>query len=199
MNEKINMKTNFILNLFFQVLNLVVPLITTPYVSRVLEADNIGLYSYALSVVSYFGIFGSLGFSIYGQLAIAKVRDDIKTRSSIFWEINFCRASCFIFSILLYLMIALKSNQYCKMYLVLSLYLLTQLLDISWYYQALEQFKETVTRNAIVKLIGLVLIYIFVKQKSDIYICLYTSRIKFHRNYDTLVSSEKICRFFGYE
>ena len=62
---------NYIYNLAYQIINLIFPLITTPYVSRILGADGIGVYSYTISIVTYFVLFGSLGISLYGQRQIA--------------------------------------------------------------------------------------------------------------------------------
>ena len=65
MKEK-SVKKNYFYNLIYQLLTLILPLITTPYISRVLGAEKIGIYSYTTSVVTYFILFGSLGVSMYG-------------------------------------------------------------------------------------------------------------------------------------
>ena len=80
---------NYIYNLFYQILIIIVPLITTPYLSRVLGAENIGIYSYTLSITTYFILLGSLGVSTYGQREIAYVRDDKKLTTKIYSP-NFC-------------------------------------------------------------------------------------------------------------
>ena len=68
-------------NLIYQILIIVLPLITTPYISRVLGAENIGIYSYTISVATYFILFGSLGIATYGQREIAYIQDDKKKYS----------------------------------------------------------------------------------------------------------------------
>ena len=78
---------NYIYNLCYQILIVVLPIITTPYISRVLGAENIGIYSYTYSIVSYFILFGSLGVALYGKREIAYVQQDVKERSKVFWEI----------------------------------------------------------------------------------------------------------------
>ena len=83
---------NYIYNLMYQVLVLILPLVTTPYISRVLGAENIGIYSYTLSIVTYFILFGSLGIALYGQREIAYYQEDKKKYSSIFWEIVILRS-----------------------------------------------------------------------------------------------------------
>ena len=78
---------NYIYNLCYQILIIVLPIITTPYISRVLGAENIGIYSYTYSIVSYFILFGSLGVDLYGKREVAYVQQNIKERSKVFWEI----------------------------------------------------------------------------------------------------------------
>lgn len=71
MKSKQSVTKNYIYNLLYQILVLIVPLITTPYISRVLGAENIGIYSYTISIATYFVLFGSLGIALYGQREIA--------------------------------------------------------------------------------------------------------------------------------
>ena len=78
---------NYIFNLIYQVIALALPLVTTPYLSRVLGADGIGKYSFAQSIVSYFALFAALGTTLYGQRQIARVNADPEERSRLFWEI----------------------------------------------------------------------------------------------------------------
>ena len=77
--RKNSITTNYIYNMIFQVLNLLLPFITTPYVSRVLKADNIGIYSYTYSIITTFVLVGSLGVATYGQKEIAAVCSDQRT------------------------------------------------------------------------------------------------------------------------
>ena len=67
---------NYLYNLFYQILTIVMPLITTPYLSRILGAESIGIYSYTLSITTYFILFGTLGIFMYGQREIAYVQED---------------------------------------------------------------------------------------------------------------------------
>ena len=71
---------NYIYNLIYQIVVIILPLITTPYLSRVLGAENIGIYSYTLSIVTYFILIGSLGVAMYGQREIAYLQNDKKGR-----------------------------------------------------------------------------------------------------------------------
>lgn len=69
---------NYIYNLSYQLLTILLPIITTPYISRVLGAENIGIYSYVMSITMYFILFGTLGTTIYGQREIAYVQNNEK-------------------------------------------------------------------------------------------------------------------------
>ena len=90
--QKKSIAVNYILNTTYQILILIVPLITTPYISRVLGAEGIGVYSYTYSVVSYFLIVAAMGTTTYGQRTIAYYQDDKYKRSCKFFEILLFRA-----------------------------------------------------------------------------------------------------------
>lgn len=85
--QKKSVTKNYMYNLIYQVLILLLPLVTTPYVSRVLGAENIGIYSYTTSLSAYFILFGSLGIALYGQREIAYKQGNKKEYSKTFWEI----------------------------------------------------------------------------------------------------------------
>ena len=84
---KKSLKTNYIYNLSYQILTLFLPLVLTPYLSRVLGAEKIGIYSFTVSILSYFSLFGCLGVNLYAQREIAFLQDDRKKRSQVFYEL----------------------------------------------------------------------------------------------------------------
>ena len=88
MNEP-SLKKNFALSTLYQILLLIVPFVTAPYVSRVLTADGIGIYSFTNSIQMYFSMFAALGTVSYGTREIARVRNDKNTRESL--HNQFCR------------------------------------------------------------------------------------------------------------
>ena len=103
---KKSIRKNYIFNTSYQVLMLLTPLITTPYISRVLGADGIGKVSYAESIVSYFVLFATLGITTYGQREISYVQDSVENRSVVFWNtkiLQFCTSSIVLIVYLLYL------------------------------------------------------------------------------------------------
>lgn len=160
---------NFMYNLLLQIVTLFIPLITVPYVSRVLGKEGIGVYSYTLSIVQYFVILGTLGVSMYGNRQIAYVRDNKEKMSKTFWSITFLKVITTGLAFLLYILIVGVNKEYGNIYLIQSMNIIAAMLDISWLYMGLEDFKKTVTRNLIVKIVGVICIFIFVKGYEDLY------------------------------
>lgn len=159
---------NYVYNLIYQVLVLILPLVTTPYISRVLGAENIGIYSYTLSISAYFILFGSLGVALYGQREIAYNQENKKKYSIIFWEILLLRIITMSISATIFYFAFVNGKQYQMYYKILILELIGNCIDISWFFQGLEEFKKTVTRNIIVKLISVISIFMFVKTSNDL-------------------------------
>ena len=166
--KKNSVKSNYIYNLLYQILTIIIPLITTPYLSRVLGAENIGIYSFTISITTYFILFGSLGVAIYGQREIAYVQNDIRKRSKIFFEITFMRCITLGVSLFIFYITFCLKGQYSIYYKILILEIIANAIDISWYFQGLEEFKKTVIRNIIVKLISVICIFLFVKESVDL-------------------------------
>ena len=167
---------NYIYNLIYQLLIIVLPLITTPYLSRVLGADGIGIYSYTISIVTYFILFGTLGVAMYGQREIAYIRDNKDKTSITFWEIVIFKFITMIISMIIFYIIFVNGEKYQLYYQILLLELFANIIDIGWFFQGLEEFKKTVSRNIIVKIMSIICIFIFVKTKEDLskYILIYT-------------------------
>ena len=166
--KKSSVKLNYLYNLGYQILALVLPLITTPYISRVLGDQMIGRYSYTLSVATYFLMFGNLGIATYAQLKISSTRDNEIECSKLFWELFLTRSITMIISFFAYICLAFSSKEYKQEFIALSILLLSGLFDITWFFQGLEEFKIIVLRNSIVKLVCLILIFALVKDESDL-------------------------------
>lgn len=160
---------NYIYNLIYQMLTILLPLVTTPYLSRILGAENIGIYGYTISIVTYFILFGTLGVSMYGQREIAYKQSDKAARSKTFWEIIILRTITLSISILLFYLIYGRTGEYAIYYRILIIQLVANLFDISWLFQGIEEFNKTVVRNLIVKLLSLVLIFVVIKTPEDLW------------------------------
>ena len=166
-----SIKKNYVYNLLYQVLAIIIPIITIPYVSRVLGARNIGIYGYTLSISAYFILLGSLGVALYGQREIAYVQGNKNKYSKKFWEIFLLKLFAMTISMIIFYLVFVKFGKAYNIYFkILLLELIGNAIDISWFFQGLEEFGKTVSRNLIVKLISLICIFIFVKTKNDLYI-----------------------------
>lgn len=159
---------NFIYNTLYQILLLITPLIITPYISRVIGAAGIGVYSYAQSFATYFVLVGAVGTNLYGQREIAYVQNDSEKRTEVFWEITIFRfITVFLCTLVYYLTFGLH-GKYPAVYQILTLEVLAAAFDISWFFMGMENFKLTVIRNTIIKLCGIILVFLFVKTPDDV-------------------------------
>lgn len=158
---------NFLWNAGYQVFILLVPLITIPYISRVLGPAGVGINSFTNSIVQYFILFGSLGITTYGNREIAYQRDLKEKLSQTFWEIALLRFVSIFIATICYLVFVFFSHQYQMFYLIQGIMLIGAAFDISWFFMGMEDFKVTVLRNAFVKILSLVLIFTLVKRASD--------------------------------
>lgn len=166
-----DVKKNFLLNIIYQIFILIIPLITTPYVSRVLGSNGIGIYSFTYSIVYYFMIFAMLGLNNYGNRTIAKCRDNKEKLSKTFKEIYTMQLITSLSMITLYfLYIIIFDNQYKLIAIIQSMYVISCTFDINWFFFGIEKFKLTVTRNTFIKLLSLILIFVFVKDSNDVWI-----------------------------
>ena len=166
---------NYLYNLIYQILILILPLVTASYLARVLGAEGNGIYSYTYTIVNYFVLFGSLGVILYGQREIAYVQDDKSKMKKIFIELVSFRFITIGIASIIYYFACIKNGLYSEYYKILFLELLAGAFDISFFFQGMEDFKKTVIRNVIVRLASVSLIFILVKEQSDlgIYLTIY--------------------------
>lgn len=167
--SKKSLTKNYIFNASYQLLVLIVPLITTPYISRVLKASGIGIYSYTYSIVSYFTLFSILGTATYGNRLFGIIHDDIENCTKRFWDIFLLRVITSSVSLILYLIYTyfVAENKFIAS--IQCIYILAVMFDITWYFQGLEEFKKIAIRNYCIKLINIIYIFIVVKEASDLW------------------------------
>lgn len=163
-----SLKKNFSLSLAYQILTLITPFITTPYVARVLGPDGVGIVSYTSSVAAMFVLFASLGTMSYGTIEIAKARDDLERRSQLFWEIELLAALSTLVVTIIWGCFVWLNTQYQLIYLILTINLVAVVLDVSWFFAGLEEFKFIVYRNFFIKIGGIILLFLFVRDKDDV-------------------------------
>ncbi|WP_445622961.1 flippase [Lacticaseibacillus paracasei] len=159
---------NFLYNSGYQLLILMVPLLSTPYIARVIGTHGVGIYSYTYSVTQYFVIIASLGLSMFGSREIAYVRNDDSKRSSVLWGVIALQISlAIIVTIIFYLTVGIFAK-YHLYFLIQGGQILYVATDISWYFVGLEDFRTVVVRNTLIKFSGLGLIFWLVKSPADL-------------------------------
>lgn len=163
-----SLKKNYIYSIFYEVLKLITPFITMPYIARVLEADGVGIYSFTHSNITYFLLFGALGTAAYGAREIAQNRNDREKTSKLFWEIEIITLITSGISLAAWLIFILINKEYSLYYLALTPFIFGTMFDISWFFNGLERIRSIVIRNTAMKLLGIVLLFLLVKKKEDL-------------------------------
>ncbi|NMP36970.1 MAG: flippase [Clostridiales bacterium] len=170
---------NYLYNLSYQVFVILAPLITTPYISRVLGVKNVGTYNYAQSIVDIFILIGCIGLNLYGQRQIAYVSDKPAERSRAFWELEVLRVLTLTVTAVVFIFSVVNRAENQRIYWFLFIEIAASVLDINWFFQGLENFKIIAIRNFVVKSLGILAIFLFVKneQQLDIYCLCYAATL----------------------
>jgi O-antigen/teichoic acid export membrane protein len=159
---------NYLYNVGYQVLAIIVPLITSYYVSRVLSPDGVGANAFTNSIIQYFMLLANIGIGYYGNREIAYVRDNKQKMAATFWEIQIVKTVMTVVAYLSFVVfMAFYSGNKTYMW-AQSINLIAVAFDISWLYQGLEDFKRTVLRNTFVKITSMIAIFIFIKSPKDV-------------------------------
>lgn len=162
---------NFILNVGYQLLTYLLPLFSAGYTSRVLGTEGLGLYSYVTSVVAIFGMFCLLGISKYGNREIARVRDDPKTLAEKFSSIYTLQLLLTMFVLGIYILsVIFLPFEHRIIYYIQIIHFFSVACDVTWFFFGLEQFRITLTRSFVVKLVSVILVVLLVKSPNDIWL-----------------------------
>lgn len=172
MNKKIT--KNYIYNLIQQVLLVISPVITIPFLSRSLGAEGVGQYSYAFALTNYFTLVATLGCDVYGRREISYVKDSIEERSRKFWSIQIIKTVCTFFVIIAYLIFSYYNSNKVLLY-ILIFHLINVPLNISWFYQGIEKFKKITIRSFILKIAELLFVIFFIHKPSDLILYVFGS------------------------
>jgi len=168
--SKVSIKKNFAYQMVYEVLVLILPFVTSPYISRVIGPEGLGIYSYSYSIAYYFVLFSLLGIKNYGNRLIAQVRDDQTKLKEKFTNIFAVHALFSVVCCVVYIgYVALMGDG--KIYaIIMGAYVLSGFFDISWFYFGIEKFKLTVTINTIIKIISVICIFTFVRDSNDVWL-----------------------------
>lgn len=161
---------NYLYSASYQVFLLMVPLITIPYISRVLGPQGVGINTLTNSTIQYFVLLANLGLSTYGQREIAYKKSDHGQLNNIFWEIEIISVLATLLSFLSFLFFLSFNSKYYSYYWAQSFLIIASALDVSWFFMGLENFKITVIRNFIFKIVTIILVFTFVRKSSDTFI-----------------------------
>lgn len=158
---------NYLYQSTYKILTMILPIITIPIVSKAIGPSGIGTWNYINSIVNYFCLVAGLGISTYGVREIVSVRDNKENLSIKFWELQIFNMLFSALTFIIYLLFALQQNN-SILYIIQSIIILGSLLDISWFFIGIEDFKSITTLNLIVKVIAFIPIVLFVKEQSDL-------------------------------
>lgn len=161
---------NYIYNTGYQLLTIIIPIITTPYIARVIGSSGMGKYTYENSIAYYFVMFIMLGLNNYGNRTIARVRDDKEAMSKNFCEIYLMQIVIGIVVTILYFIFCIISAKNNSLRWIMIIYIFSAVIDINWFFFGLEKFQLIVLRNTIIKIITTICIFIFIKEKKDLYL-----------------------------
>jgi O-antigen/teichoic acid export membrane protein len=159
--------SNYLYTVIYQLLLLLTPFITTPYVSRVLKPEGVGTDAYILSIVQLFQIFAILSIPMYGSREIAK-KQNLEERSKEFWAVYSIQLFISLITVACFLLFIFTTNEYRSLFLIHVFTLIASTIDISWYFIGKEQIKRVTTRNIIVRIASIILIFSFVKDVNDL-------------------------------
>lgn len=165
---KESVSKNYLFSLLYQMINVILQVVTLPYLVRVIGTDGVGIQSYTNSIVSIFSIIGVLGINWYGQRNIAKVMDYEEGKTKLFWELAILKIINCLVVLIFYIIFAFYNKKYTIFAFAQIFLYFGNMLDISWFFQGIEKFKSVAIRNSLVKIIGITLVFLFVKEKNDV-------------------------------
>lgn len=161
--------TNYIYNFLYQILVLIVPLITSPYLARVLGAEALGTYSYVTTAASVISTIGLFGLYNYAVRQTAYTGDDEGKINMMFWEITLLRLFLFCIGIIVYIILGAVSGLTTEFGIYLPWLFTSYIVDISWVFVGKEDMKPTVIKNAVAKFVSVIGIFLLVKESSDLW------------------------------
>ena len=164
-----SIKKNFIYNTSYRILLLIIPIITTPYITRILGPDGIGIYAFSYSIASYFMMFVKMGLDNYGSRIIAESRDSKEKLSSAFSSVFYLQLSFGVVVSAAYIVYSqfIANDRTASWIFIIAVF--SACADISWFLYGMELFKSIAIRSLVVKLITTICIFSFVNTKEHVY------------------------------
>lgn len=164
------LKKNFLFSTLYQCLLIIMPLITTPYISRVFGASGIGTYTLVNTIASYFVLFAMMGVSTYGNRNIAYIRDDRKKTNEIFSTVYYAQLFFCAISFAIYFIYIFCASTNIGLKLIHLLYVLSAAFDVSWFFYGVEKIDIVAKTNFVIKVTAVILIFSFVRNYDDLWV-----------------------------
>lgn len=190
---------NSMFSICYNLMTVLFPLISVSYAARVLLADGIGRVAFANNITQYFIVFASLGIPSYGIREIAKSTNNPNRTNKLFSELFCINAISTMCCIILYYGMILSYNFFSEdqsLYLVVGLSLIFNFFNVDWFYQGKEEYRYITIRSLIIKCLSLLLLILFVKNKSDyINYAIISNLAIFGNNIFNMIHLRKYVRF----
>lgn len=168
--EKKSLKINFIMNVILTMSAFIFPLITFPYISRILLPEGTGKVSFAISIINYFALFAQLGIPTYGVRACAKVRDNREDLSRVVQELLLINMVMSVISYIIFFITVCSIPRLYEektLFIIVSFTIVFNTIGVEWLYKALEEYSYITIRSLIFKIVALIAMFLLIQQQSD--------------------------------
>lgn len=165
-----SVKFNAVMNFIYTASAMVFPMVTFPYITRVLSVENNGKITFATSVITYLTMIASLGIPTYGIRACAKIRDDVQKLSKTVQELLLINIFTTVISYAAFLVLLFTVPRFMEnkvLLAIMSINMLLNVIGVNWLYSALEQYTYITVRSLIFKILSIVLMFLLVKESQD--------------------------------
>ncbi len=161
---------NFLYQFIYQGLIFIIPLIVSPYLTRVIGKMGLGIYTYVNSIAYYFIILANLGISRHGQRIISQKSGKEEELRKAFWSLLFLHFLISLLSLAAYFVficICVKENK--DIYIIEGIYVASAMFDITWFFWGMENFKSVAIKNTVIKMMECILIFSCVHSSMDLW------------------------------
>ena len=170
MSKNISLINNLIYQIIYEIMSILIPFILSPYISRTLGPECLGIYNYTLTIAQYFTIFALLGIKNFGNRTIAQHRKNQNDLNSTFSNLFMIHLITSSLCMILYAIYCVIDDRFQLYSIIMAMYVFSSVLDISWFYFGIEQFKISIICNLLSKIINLIIILNFVKNPDDLWL-----------------------------
>ena len=167
--SKKSVSNNIIYNILFQFFTTLLPVITTPYIAKTLGLAQNGVYSFVETIVTLCTVFGAIGTFVYGCRQVAYVREDKVKLSQVAYEVFALKLLLLIPLLVFYIAIFCLSGDYSQYFTICIITIISSSIEISWFFNGIEDFKSVTIRNFVIKIIFVICLFIFIKKPDDLW------------------------------